>query len=550
MDAAAALGAREAGDLAGALALALRAWRRTRSPEIAEAARALDAELRAAQEPAKASRKDEFQRLWLGRDEADRSEAATGWLAANLGRMLPVAGETNGILQRGYAERKYAAALKRVSALAHRGADPRSARALLDWVRDPPFGVFDLEAAKLVYRPILDALVEAGDPGCVPALQELIAEPRATGAAVRDVLAQELPGAIGRLRALPVAALDEAEREAWRTLAGARPAAGSEEGEALLAKVLAAPGDDALRLVYADWLQERGDPRGELIVLQVREARGEATEAERKRSRALLRANKEAWLGDLARVLRGVELERGFLARAELAQNAAATEPAWRKAAADPLLATLEELRIGRGNVDHYELFVFSAQARLLRRIEVPRPRLLDALLEGRCPGPLEHLSLKVAPGRKQLDRFADRLGTVRSLQIGVTRPKVLKLLADLRASGVLARLQSLALAIAGVQQTADLVPPNWEEMPATLERLAVVGPLCAVELCREAEGVEAWCRGSAVADATTFVRILPDGVTALHLEPRGLPVRFERSLLEELAARRRVRVVWHGDAA
>lgn len=37
----------------------------------------------------------------------------------------------------------------------------------------------------------------------------------------------------------------------------------------LVAAVLASPDDDAPRLVYADWLQERGDPRGELIAIQV-----------------------------------------------------------------------------------------------------------------------------------------------------------------------------------------------------------------------------------------------------------------------------------------
>jgi uncharacterized protein (TIGR02996 family) len=37
----------------------------------------------------------------------------------------------------------------------------------------------------------------------------------------------------------------------------------------LLRAVLAAPADDRPRLVYADWLSQRGDPWGELIVLQI-----------------------------------------------------------------------------------------------------------------------------------------------------------------------------------------------------------------------------------------------------------------------------------------
>ena len=39
-------------------------------------------------------------------------------------------------------------------------------------------------------------------------------------------------------------------------------------GDALLAAVLASPNDDDPRLVYADWLLERGDPRGEFIQIQ------------------------------------------------------------------------------------------------------------------------------------------------------------------------------------------------------------------------------------------------------------------------------------------
>ena len=39
-------------------------------------------------------------------------------------------------------------------------------------------------------------------------------------------------------------------------------------GDAFLQAVLAEPEDDAPRLIYADWLEERGDPRGAFIRLQ------------------------------------------------------------------------------------------------------------------------------------------------------------------------------------------------------------------------------------------------------------------------------------------
>lgn len=45
------------------------------------------------------------------------------------------------------------------------------------------------------------------------------------------------------------------------------------EGESLLAGIADEPWEDAPRLVYADWLEDRGDPRAELIRLQVERAR-------------------------------------------------------------------------------------------------------------------------------------------------------------------------------------------------------------------------------------------------------------------------------------
>lgn len=69
---------------------------------------------------------------------------------------------------------------------------------------------------------------------------------------------------------------------------------------ALLAAIAAAPDDDRPRLIYADWLLERGEARGELIQIQIALARGGGAvdgEALRARERALLEAHQERWLG-------------------------------------------------------------------------------------------------------------------------------------------------------------------------------------------------------------------------------------------------------------
>lgn len=68
----------------------------------------------------------------------------------------------------------------------------------------------------------------------------------------------------------------------------------------LLAAIDASPHDDASRLVYADLLLERGDPRGELMHLQLErakttdEARAAALDA---RVKALVAQHHLAWLG-------------------------------------------------------------------------------------------------------------------------------------------------------------------------------------------------------------------------------------------------------------
>jgi len=71
---------------------------------------------------------------------------------------------------------------------------------------------------------------------------------------------------------------------------------------ALLAAIAASPDDDRPRLVYADWLLERGEARGELIQIQIALARSGSggavdVEAVRARERALLEAHQERWLG-------------------------------------------------------------------------------------------------------------------------------------------------------------------------------------------------------------------------------------------------------------
>lgn len=89
------------------------------------------------------------------------------------------------------------------------------------------------------------------------------------------------------------------------------------EQEGFLQAILANPDDDQLRLIYADWLEERADPRGEFIRVQV-ELAGPKPEPQRAhelfvREKELLASHEAEWVRPLGSLLHGWTFRRGFL---------------------------------------------------------------------------------------------------------------------------------------------------------------------------------------------------------------------------------------------
>jgi uncharacterized protein (TIGR02996 family) len=107
----------------------------------------------------------------------------------------------------------------------------------------------------------------------------------------------------------------------------------------LLTEIYESPREDGPRLVYADWLLERGDPRGEFIMLQFKEERVGLTAVEKLRVERLLKRHRVEWLGALAGVVDG-EFRRGFLATAHV------KKPIKDELALAPEWQTVETLRV------------------------------------------------------------------------------------------------------------------------------------------------------------------------------------------------------------
>jgi uncharacterized protein (TIGR02996 family) len=89
------------------------------------------------------------------------------------------------------------------------------------------------------------------------------------------------------------------------------------EREAFLRAICESPDDDAPRLIYADWLEERGDPLSEFIRVECAMV-GLAREDPRfrrlwVRDLELLRRHKDKWFGRVRQKLAWWETRRGFM---------------------------------------------------------------------------------------------------------------------------------------------------------------------------------------------------------------------------------------------
>lgn len=178
-------------------------------------------------------------------------------------------------------------ATERVKLLAHR-KDPRIVSGLLAVLENPPFRA---GTALPFFRACLDTLVASKDVRAKAGLESLAGRYKAiVDSSIGEVIAGHCARAAAKLAEVKEPALSAADERRLDELAQhfdvERRAAQASQREAksakqsddeLLSAIYAKPDDDGPRLVFADTLSERGDARGEFIMLQVRREAGQGT---------------------------------------------------------------------------------------------------------------------------------------------------------------------------------------------------------------------------------------------------------------------------------
>ncbi len=283
------------------------AWRACRDPRLAAVIDTIDQGLQAKQPPAPKSGRIR----WF-------HEQLPGAEPESIGPLLTVLNEAGPDV-----------VIERLRMLIAKPADPRIARAVWQLVTDGPF---DLMTP--LGLPLLTAMMVHADPRATDALRPLTAH-RAEHRLIFD-------GVLEALADRP--ALTEATRamigklhDAFGSASGHIRKAQRDESE-LLEAIYEAPDDDAPRAIYADWLIERKDPRGEFIMLQLKAAQDELRPLDVNKMKMIAKRHSARWLGPLSAVIptSARVFERGFLVAASLgprhqrAFDATVSDPRWR----------------------------------------------------------------------------------------------------------------------------------------------------------------------------------------------------------------------------
>jgi len=234
-----------------------------------------------------------------------------------------------------------------------------------------------------------------------------------------------------------------------------------DQNEALLAAIYANPDDDALRLVYMDYLQDRGDPRGEFISLQMKRLGRALTREEARIERRLLAAHATRWvpaevLSKIQRVT--LRFERGFLARCHLRQSEqpVGSRPAGHAAWRMVHTITAEGTGFGANRI------LLAPELSGLRRLNIHAGRFVYEYLGDPTPKQLEMLSFCWFPDEES--------ELVAALRDSAGFPRLQHLVVFLREADTLRELLSTELATR-LDQLSLWDRRTWDMQPYELRR-------------------------------------------------------------------------------
>lgn len=301
-----ALAAARSGDAVEALRHLLDAWRAGPAQPIADAVDEAGRVAARGRWPAESEQRKGAHAQWM--------ELAARRNPADLSLLLETL----------WHEGKLAQLRKRCVALVRFIPDPRLMPALLGALVEPPCGATGANV-EFFWDDLFEVLKMNDDPR-LPALAKALVERSKPTEAVRPVRLRAA-NLVPSSRLIPLEAGEEAL--CGEVAAAFRASRGQKTEREFLEQIWRRPDDDGVRQVYADWLGERGDPRGEFITLQYARLAGPLAPAQRRREAELVALHRAKWLGALAtRVqLETARFERGFAF--EVFAGATDASPEW-----------------------------------------------------------------------------------------------------------------------------------------------------------------------------------------------------------------------------
>jgi uncharacterized protein (TIGR02996 family) len=418
-----------------------------------------------------------------------------------------------------------------VEALASLEADPRIARLGLRLLLAPR-SVHGMTAK--LFRRLVNCVERHGHAGLAPPLR-----------AASPVLfydARRVANVAVRLEKRAPPALDEAALSGLeaRVVSPLPPSPPDEAGvseQTMLEAILAAPDDDAPRLMYADWLIGRQRPLGEFISLQIARSNGRVSAQARHREAELLQRHRAAFLGPFDRrvTLSDSRFERGVLVRCSLRTELPR----------HPLVRLLQDVEFNQARIPQGLRF---DSLRTARNLSI---ELLPELMERapRLERAMTHLYLRGAGALawtmtrallERLPRPLTQLGFDASTSgAALTCEPLAFVLREAFALPALARLERLWLGYFG-----PLVLPRQSlaALPATMQvlELELHNPWVTVELTRTGAGwTDAVVSGMVHDEEAGRLWALLEALGCTQLLVRGARSSYRRDFLERALAAR-----------